>query len=222
MRMFWMLIIYSSPFGVLTAIVCRMSWKKYYVIGKAAASLSFLGILLYAAIVSNAIGQFWLMIPAFLCCFTGDIYMALYNRQRKKIYFLMGLTIFLSGHVFFVRWLCRMQPLLMRDFLIPIGAVALTLGLTSLKKMHTGRLRPFLLVYAFFVALLFSKSLRLGISEMTLPHGMIALGGCLFLISDLSILFLYFYKKRSVGVHLFNLATYYYGMFFLAASLLFF
>ena len=46
----------------------------------------------------------------------------------------------------------------------------------------------------------------------------VTLGSFLFMISDISILFLYFYKNKSRKVHLFNLTTYYVGIFLLAVS----
>ena len=49
----------------------------------------------------------------------------------------------------------------------------------------------------------------------------VTLGSFLFMISDISILFLYFYKNKSRKVHLFNLTTYYVGIFLLAISPLF-
>ena len=44
-------------------------------------------------------------------------------------------------------------------------------------------------------------------------------GAALFWVSDLLILFLYFYRTSHPAVHAANLATYYYGMFLVAISL---
>lgn len=46
-------------------------------------------------------------------------------------------------------------------------------------------------------------------------------GAALFWVSDLLILFLYFYEKKHVAVHIANLLTYYYAMFLIGASLAF-
>lgn len=219
---FWgMLLIFTALFAGLVIVVCREKWKKYYIVVKTGNSLAILCILSAAVILSGEVCQFRLMLPAFLCCFAGDILLAFYNRGRRKIHFLLGLGIFLAGHICFVRWLCRRQRLMLTDFIFPLAAVLLVWGLTSMKAIHTGRLRPFILIYAFFVALFFSKGVGVLAAENSLANGMTALGGTLFLISDISILFLYFYKTRGVGIHIFNLATYYYGMFFLATNLLF-
>ena len=46
-------------------------------------------------------------------------------------------------------------------------------------------------------------------------------GAALFWISDLLILFLYFYHTKHPAVHVANLLTYYYAMFLIAVSLAF-
>lgn len=216
-----MLLGYSLVFAMLLAVACNEIQKKHYIWAKGVSSLSFLVVFGLSAYKSGAIYQFWLMLPAFFCCFAGDILMAAYNRFRKKIHFLMGLGIFLMGHLCFVRWLCKIQPLEWVNLVIPALAVVLTWGLTLLKKIHTGRLRPFILLYSFFVALFVSKGLHLVLTQFSIATLMIAVGSILFFVSDISILFLYFHKKKGYGVHIFNLATYYYGMFLLATHLLF-
>ena len=217
-----MLLGYSLVFGILTAIVCNESWKKkYYIWAKGIASLGFMVVLVLSAYESGKWYQFWMMLPAFFCCLVGDVLMAAYNRFRKKIHFIVGLIIFLAGHLCFARWLCKMQPMELINLVVPILAVVMTWGLTSSKKIHTGRLRPFILLYSFFVALFLSKGLYLVLTHFSVANLMIAVGSVLFFVSDISILFLYFYKKRGSGIHIFNLATYYYGVFLLATNLLF-
>lgn len=220
---FWgMLLGYSLVFGILTAIVCNESWKKkHYILAKGAASFGFMTVFGLSVYESGKVYQFFLMLPAFFCCFVGDILMAAYNRFRKKVHFLMGLGIFLAGHLCFVRWLCKMQPMEPVNLIIPVLAVVMTWGVTASRKIHTGRLRPFILLYSFFVALFLSKGLHLVLTQFSVANLMIAVGSALFFVSDLSILFLYFYKKKGSGIHIFNLATYYYGVFLLATSLLF-
>lgn len=216
-----MLAAYTVVFAGLAAAVCLEKWKKYYIAEKVASSIAFLAVLCVAAYQSGAVVSFWLMLPAFFCCFAGDIFLALYNCYRKRIHFLMGLGIFLAGHLCFVRWLCEKQAIFLPELLCALAGVGISWYLVSRKDIHTGRLKPFILLYTFFVALFFAKGQRLMLSEPTLQNGMIAAGSALFLVSDISILFLYFRKRKSVGIHLFNLTTYYYGMFFLAAQLLF-
>lgn len=213
---------YVLAFAVIMAVVCRPEWKKkYYLEAKILNSASFLTVFFISAYRSEAIHTFWLMLPGILFCFVGDVFMALYNRQRKRQHFLLGVGIFLSGHLCFVRWLCSKQPITIFDLIIPILAVCFTWYLVSRRDIHTGKMQPFVVLYAFFVALFLSKALHLAWSEPTSAHIMIAVGSILFFVSDVSIIFLYFQKRKGAAVHIFNLATYYAAMFLLAVHLLF-
>lgn len=217
-----MLLLYTILMAALVAVVCREEWKKkYYVVIKSICSLGFLAVFFTAGHISGQIRQFWLMLPAFICCLAGDVLMALYNRLRRKVYFMVGTVCFLMGHICFVRWMCRMQEVKLWDFIFPILMVLVAWMLTGSREIHTGRLRPFIIVYAFFVAMLFSKGVGTAIMAHSLAGYLTAAGTALFLISDVSILFLYFRKHRGPGVHIFNLLTYYYGMFLLAVNMMF-
>lgn len=218
---FIMLCGYTLLFSVLLATVLKKEYANRYVLAKGIQSAAFVVIFAIAAWVSGRMHTFVLMLPAFLFCMSGDILMGFYNRTRKRIYFLSGLFLFLAGHVCFVRSLCRKQQLEWVDFIIPIGAVLLTYGIIYFKKLHTGKLKIWILIYSFFVAMLFGKSLHLFLAEPVLSHAVMGLGAFLFLVSDISILFLYFFKNKGKGVHVFNLVTYYYGIVLLAVSPLF-
>lgn len=220
--MFWgMLVTYSVVFAALAAVVYGREKSGYYIGAKILNSLAFLAVFAFAVVQSGKRETLPQMLPAFFCCFAGDIFMALYNRSRRKRYFLVGLFVFLIGHLCFVGWLCGMQTLTWGDVLAALCAVAGAYGLCMLPDMKTGRLKPFILIYAFFVALFFFKGLRLALAFPLPSSCFAAAGSALFFVSDISILFLYFWKKKSKAVHLFNLGTYYYGMFFLASCLLF-
>ena len=216
---------------VFAAYVAGMCWflgevrkpdyKKTYLKKKTMQSAAFLAVLLLAFLKSGRSDVFWIVLPAFFCCFAGDVLLALYNTHRKKRVFAMGLFLFLAGHLFFLHWMVRMRPFCMEDLLFPAAGVVLVAFLTGSKSFHTGRLRPCILLYSFFVAALFSKSIHIAWSTPDAFHLLMAVGGTLFLISDFSILFLYFYKTKDVRIHLFNLLTYYLGMFFLASCMWF-
>lgn len=217
-----MVVGYVLAFAVIMAVVCRPEWKKkYYLEAKILNSAAFLTVFCVSAYMSGEIHTFWLMLPGILFCFVGDVFMALYNRQRKRLHFLLGVGIFLSGHLCFVRWLCSMQPIGMTDLIIPVSAVLLTWYLVSRRDIHTGRMQPFIILYAFFVALFLAKALHLAWSGPTMAHLMIAAGSILFFVSDVSIIFLYFRKRKGAGIHIFNLTTYYAAMFLLASHMLF-
>lgn len=201
--------------------VKKPDYKKNYIITKTVQSMAFLIVFFTSAGISHNIKSFWLMLPAFVCCFAGDVFLAFYNKFRKKKIFLTGLSAFLMGHLFFIRWLNRMQKFSVVDLLFPVAAVIAIGILTGTKNFHTGRLRPCILLYSFFIGYLFGKSAHIAVCMPDLYHMICAVGSFLFMISDISILFLYFYKSKDRRIHVFNLATYYIGIFFLAVSLLF-
>ena len=87
--------------------VKKPDYKKNYVLVKTLQSAAFVSVFLAAAVVSRDILDFWLMLPAFVCCFAGDVILAFYNKIKKKRLFLLGLVTFLMGHLFFIRWLDR-------------------------------------------------------------------------------------------------------------------
>ena len=62
---------YSALFCVLAVITCMDKWKKYYIASKLLCSLGFLGVFATAGRCSGYGWQFWLMLPAFFCCFDG-------------------------------------------------------------------------------------------------------------------------------------------------------
>lgn len=130
--------------------VKKPDYKKNYVLVKTLQSAAFVSVFLAAAVVSRDILHFWLMLPAFVCCFAGDVILAFYNKIKKKRLFLLGLVTFLMGHLFFIRWLDRMQPPAVADMVFPVIAVIGIFAVTGMGSFHTGRLRPCILVYTFF------------------------------------------------------------------------
>ena len=217
-----MAVLYGVLFLWFICQVRKPDYKKHYVFTKTEQSAAFLLVFLVAAGVSGDMRNLWRMLPAFVCCFAGDVLLAFYNKVREKKIFLSGLVAFLLGHLFFIRWLNRMQSITITDVVIPAMAVLLMFFVTGMGCFHTGRLRPCILVYSFFIAYLFAKSMHIALCLPDWYHSICAVGSFLFMISDISILFLYFYKNRNRRIHLFNLTTYYMGIFLLAVSPLFY
>lgn len=155
--------------------VKKPDYKKNYVLVKTLQSAAFVSVFLAAAVVSRDILDFWLMLPAFVCCFAGDVILAFYNKIKKKRLFLLGLVTFLMGHLFFIRWLDRMQPPAVADMVFPVIAVIGIFAVTGMGSFHTGRLRPCILVYTFFIAYLFAKSMHIAVSIPDMRHIVLSL-----------------------------------------------
>ena len=190
--------LYGILLGFFLNAVSKENYKETYIPWKSIQSTGFLAAFVVSSIIYGDPGNFCVMLPAFICCFTGDVFLAFYNKYKKRRIFAFGLFAFLAGHIFFIRYY-----------------------LTTGKIFHTGRLRPFVIIYAFFVTFLAEKSVRIALSFHSAAHLLAGIGGLLFLMSDISILFLYFWKKRNKKIHLFNLYTYYAGIYLLASCILF-
>lgn len=216
-----LLICYTAALFSFLHEVRKPDYKKTYLVRKTIQSLAFLAVLVLSWRICGQTFLFLQLLPAFLCCLIGDVLLALYNKLRKKRMFATGLCVFLAGHLFFLHRMSSMQTFSWTDLIFPACGVVIAAVMTGSKSFHTGRLRPCILVYTFFVSTLFAKSVHVAWSMPDAFHVTAAVGCLLFFASDFSILFLYFYKTRDIRIHLFNLASYYMGMFFLASCMLF-
>lgn len=210
---------YTAALGLLVRRL-RLPGRGYLP-EKALCSLCFVAVAAVCAALGNRPEAFWRLLPALLCCVVGDVVLALYNRLRRPGLFLAGLGTFLTGHILFVWGLCQLQPM---GWPVPLAAVLGAGGaaaLSGIPGMRTGRMRPWVVLYAAFVSALLGKGLQLAFG-MGQPWCFLVLAGAvLFWISDLLILFLYFYHSKHPAVHVANLLTYYYAMFLIAISLAF-
>ena len=127
-----MAVLYGVLFLWFICQVRKPDYKKHYVFTKTVQSAAFLLVFLVAAGVSGDMRNLWRMLPAFVCCFAGDVLLAFYNKVREKKIFLSGLVAFLLGHLFFIRWLNRMQSITITDVVIPAMAVLLMFFVTGM------------------------------------------------------------------------------------------
>ncbi len=74
--------------------VKKPDYKKNYVLVKTLQSAAFVSVFLAAAVVSRDILDFWLMLPAFVCCFAGDVILAFIIRSKKRDFFCWDLSHF--------------------------------------------------------------------------------------------------------------------------------
>lgn len=212
--------LYTLAFGFLMVTLLCEAWKKYYTLGKTINSLAFILVAIYAGNHGNHQEALLITLPAFVLCLGGDVLLGIFNQVKKKGFFLAGLLVFLAGHIAFIYSFSQLQPLSLGDFIFPVVGVLLCLWMVNLKNVDTGRLKVEVLIYSFFVSLFLSKAVHLAIELQNIRGLMLALGAFLFLASDIILLFLNFYQKRYLSLHVLNLITYYYGIFLIAASFL--
>ena len=124
------------------------------------------------------------------------------------------------GHVGLLNYMCRIteDPSIL-VYILPLVVCLLMVWMKKAWHLHMGRLFVPCLIYCYFVTTMTFKAIECGMDGM----GEIACAGILFLLSDFTILFLYFYHFRSRNVkriiHFVNLATYYVAILLFIYSL---
>ena len=210
-------IIYVALLIALFYVCDNSLSRRYYVPLKVVCSASFLVILWINQVFSE---KLWLMFWALLACFVGDLLMGMYNTYVKKEFITLGIIAFMLGHVGLLNYMCRItEKTNMLVYLLPVGVCLLLCGMKKMWHLHMGRLFVPCMIYCYFVSTMTLKAIECGANGM----GEIAAAGVLFLLSDFTILFLYFYhfpdKKNKRLVHFVNLSTYYMAILLFIYSL---
>ncbi len=199
-------------------LVCdnRLS-RRYYVPLKVVCSISFLIILVINQYYSE---KFSMLFWPLLACFIGDLLMGLFNTYGRKRFMLIGIIAFMLGHVGLLNYMCRISPKTNPlVYILPIVPCLLLLLMQKAFHLHMGKLYVPCFIYCYFVSTMTLKAIECGLNGKPI----LAVAGVLFLLSDFTILFLYFYhyKKKSHKrlVHYVNLLTYYMAILYFIYSL---
>ena len=175
--------------------------------------------------IENHLSELWsimdYLMPGFLLCFAGDLFMGLHNRHVKKQYLLLGTLLFLLGHICFISYLYTLSGFTPYDLILPTLGVIGVLVLKKIPSFFLGKFAYAGMIYAIFVCTMAGKSIQVLWTHPGAKGICLALGGIFFLTSDVLIAPLYFKKKRAWAVHGLNIGTYYLAMFFIAVSVLF-
>lgn len=193
--------------------------KKYYVKAKSITSLGFLAISLLFTFVSGNWETEWRLLPPLLLCMMGDVFLAKYQTESKKKHMLMGIVSFLLAHIGLLIFMYSIHAE-SGWYVIAAPAVTLCILFFLVQKFHLklGSLRLPVIIYSVFVSSMMAKAAAMASAVKGMPFLCIGIGGILFFLSDVSIIFLYFYHYKKKGhrryVQIFNLVTYYYAILF--------
>ncbi len=156
----FLFVLYSILFTFLMLATISLKYKKYYVIVKTINSIGFLAVSIFCAYYGANIRTLIYLLPALLLCFIGDVVLGFYNATierdvketntkvtGKPSLFIMGLLTFAFGHVCFIYVFSIMQKVTWVDMIFPILAIFITIGLTRLDKMNTGKLTKLIVAY---------------------------------------------------------------------------
>lgn len=191
--------------------------RRFYVPLKMICSASFLVILWINQMLSE---KLWLMFWALLACFVGDLLMAFYNTYRNKQVITLGIIAFMLGHVGLLNYMCRITDFTnVLVYILPVLGCGIVVLLKKVCHLHMGSLLAPCLIYAYFVSTMTLKAIECGLNGMPI----LGVAGALTMLSDLTILFLYFYHFKDVKnkriVHYLNLGTYYAAILLFVYSL---
>lgn len=175
-----------------------------------------------------------LMVVGFIMCWFGDLFL---HVSPKQIYFLIGLVFFLIGHVFFASaYTTAITDLFPEasvfDWREIIAIVILLIvGITGQRLTMTHRLGKAtipVLIYTIALLTMLVKACSLGVRYALagMPYAtgvclLLCIGGLLFVISDSTLVYINFDKRRNLPLKAVNLVTYFGAQVLLACSILF-
>ena len=210
-------IVYVALLIALFRVCDNSLSRRYYVPLKVVCSASFLVILWINQFFSD---KLWMMFWALLACFIGDLLMGLFNTYGRKRFMAIGIIAFMLGHVGLLNFMCRISPKTSPlVYILPIVPCLILIGMQKAFHLHMGNLFVPCVIYCYFVSTMTLKAIECAFNGRPI----LGWAGVLFLLSDFTILFLYFYhykrKSHKRLVHYVNLITYYMAILYFIYSL---
>lgn len=195
------------------------------------ASLYLAVALMSMAVAENTEIYARLMFGGLFMSWIGDFFL---HVSPKTWCFLVGITSFFCGHVFYISAYCTAAkihfPELPAFFPAEIIAVIIIFVLTLIAelklslKLNKHTAAPSIL-YGVILSTMAVKAVSLGImlcmSGNVKGGVMLIFGGVNFFLSDASLAIIYFTPHKSYNLKKFNMATYYAAQILLASSILF-
>ena len=202
-------------------LLLKSNGKPHYVWVKALASACFLAVAILCAALGGHTARLLGVLPGLFLCFCGDVVLGLRNRSHSGTHLAVGLALFLAGHIAFYIRMLLIRPLKLGELLLPALLMLVLVGIVHLPKMHMGKMTAAVYVYGAAISLMFAKSLSLAVLLGGVGNWVYCVGAGLLLLSDVIIMFVYFYKDAPPAVHVANLTSYYTGMLLMGVSLYF-
>ena len=142
-------------------------------------------------------------------------------REKGQMIFLIGILVFLSGHVFY---LAAILPMCRSKLLcILIGAVLTALLMMWIFKRITAKkaFKIFGVIYIGAIVILNCVAIGNLLSAPSAFTGVFAAGAVLFLISDIVLILNMFGSETKLSLRITNIGLYYIGQLLIAHSLMF-
>lgn len=218
----------------LVALLLAVAYSKrlfcYYAAAKAAASTGFLllAVLIWLLRGRQSGAFFWWILPSLALCLAGDVLLGLANTRGSQFsrYFLSGAVAFTLAHCGYCVCFTVTRPGAYAprplEWVLPLlmlaGMLLCVRDSRRFAKLHKMRVPG--VIYSVFVGLMCAKAVSFAIGTGGSAQGLlVAAGGVLFLISDVVLVFMYFYYKPRRLLRAVNLGTYYLAMLCFALAL---
>ena len=212
------MVAYLVAIIVILATLIITKYRKYFLPMKIISSLLFLILGTICAIYGRDV-HFRNLLAGLFFCFIGDVILGYFNIRKDKRLFISGTIVFLMGHLAFIVGSITIAKISRMELIIPIAAEIGIIFLIRNKDILLGKLKPFVYVYGIFLSGFLARSVSIFLIYRTPRSLLLMLGAIFFSISDLLILFIYFYRKKRWSTHGFNIATYYIAMGLIALSI---
>ena len=155
-----------------------------------------------------------IILATLILFFTGDVFLAFANGGKVKHWLMWGLLFFWLGHIGLIFCIVAQQTF---SYLSLIMGLTLVFLLIIIKKLFSQinfrGLFPILLLYGYTLGILGSLAILNFNSMLTLASGIL-----IFILSDICLIFWYFYPQCPRIVKLMNVITYFGAVLLIALS----
>jgi len=200
--------------ALLAVFATLLIWSEYKrgakerYIFKSLASLMFILLGLISLLFYPG-ARAWPVFAGLVASLAGDEFLAVYDHRRQSRYFLLGLGAFGVAQAFYSAYFLPLGETVLWSALLAVIITIASLGGIVTFKMKLKRLLLPVLVYSLLLSFAFANALLALIASFSPQLLAMTLGMGLFLLSDIVLLFKYFYAKAPRSLTIFNLGFYY-------------
>ena len=162
--------------------------KSTYIYFKTLTSLTFVTIGIYYGYLS----QNFMLVPTLIGFLIGDIMLA--TKLRRS--FIYGMGGFFLADVWLVSRLYGLKPVSVFDFILPVVVIIFVMIISKKPKMHLGHYKKPMYGYGTILSLAVSNSVGCYLLYGTRNYLFLAVGMIFYFVSDLLLMFQYFYKTE--------------------------
>lgn len=209
--------------GIVAAFL-YVEYRKQYVIAvtlKGLASICFVALGILGAGIATEAFPARLIVAGLIMGAVADVLLGLrfVFTQRAKQVFLVGILVFLLGHVLYLVAVAPRCPVLIPSIIVGIAATALLMRWIFTKIEAENTFKMFGIVYVGVITILNVIAFATMLTVPTTFSAIFVLGALLFLASDVVLILNTFGPQERLDLRVSNIALYYLGQLLIALSL---